>query len=69
MSFMKIRKSVQLKADPCGRPSSKVVFEDRVSFSLVWISLSVKKALTHEYIFPVEIKREGLTTYDSLLVD
>jgi len=47
MSFIKIRKSVQLRADPCGRPSSWVAFEERVSFNLVWISLSVKKALTH----------------------
>ena len=45
MSFIKIRKGVQLRADHCGRPSSMVVFEERVSFSLVLISLDLSKRL------------------------
>ena len=43
-SLMKMRNSVQLRADPCGSPSSRVFFEDVNPSIVVWIVLSVKKA-------------------------
>ena len=43
-SLMKMRNSVQLSAEPCGSPSSRVFLEEVNPSTVVWIVLSVKKA-------------------------
>ena len=45
ISFRKIRKSVQLRDDPCGRPSSWEALDERAELNFVWISLSLRKDL------------------------
>ena len=43
-SLMKIRNRVQLRADPCGRPSSRVLLDKVVPSTVVYIVLLVRKA-------------------------